>query len=322
MHINYFCIMDRVSINRMIEEYSRELGFCAYGSAQYAKLDSDMEYLKTYLSKGFNGDMNYLERNADKRHDPALLMEGTKSILCFLAQYNRAPEFPKDYPRVASYATGEDYHEVLRGKLHMIAGRIKEYLPGMRYRAFTDSAPLFERSWARRSGLGFVGKNTMLINKEFGVRTFIGIIITDADLSVKKEEIASACGSCKRCIEACPTGALSEEYVLDARRCISYLTIESRRKRSEEPFNPDTRGYIFGCDICIDACPWSRKGNVSPITEFVPVVERVVRSRGEWLEMDNSRFDSLFSGTPFMRAGLDKIKDNITADGIQNQSRG
>lgn len=310
--------MDEQEIHNQIESLALQMGFSAYSSAPAQELTEDRDFFEKYLHEGMNADMEYLKRNIDKRFNPSLLLEGAKTILCFLASYKTDFEFPRGAPLIASYALGHDYHRVIKDKLHTIANLLKVHFPEMKYRAFTDSAPILERRWAQKAGLGFIGKNTMLINKNIGTKTFIGIIIADIELPYGREFIGNYCGSCRRCIEACPSGALLDEYLLDANKCISYHTIESKRLSDDNDSKPDFSGYVFGCDICINACPWTRRGDKTSIIDFYPDAIKNFETPERWLELEETAFGQIFADSPLQRAGLKKIKDNILNNGIKN----
>ena len=312
--------MDINELHIIVNELALNLGFSAYAATPSIKLTDEMFRFREYLSKGFNADMSYLERNCDMRENPDLLLKGTKSVMCFLASYKNEIKQDKNIPQIASYAYGKDYHKILKDKLYVIAEKIKEYYPSITYRVFTDSAPVLEKAWATRAGLGFIGKNTMLINKTHGIKTFIGVILTDLVVKYSWNSEKPGCGSCTKCIDACPTGALTGEYLLDARKCISYQTIESKRAFGQEKFAIDFNNYIFGCDICVDACPWSSKGEFTKISEFFPDIRYIGRNKDDWSSMEEDVFLGEFSESPLNRAGLQKIIDNIKWNGVENQS--
>lgn len=313
----YFCSMNIEDLHISIEEYSKELGFLDYGAAPCRKLSQEVERLKLSLSKSYNAKMHYLERNLALREDPSLLMEGTKSIMCFLAPYKPESEQNKDLPLIASYAYGSDYHKVLKDKLYLIVERMKTDLPGLKASVFVDSAPVMEREWAKEAGLGFIGKNNFLISKKFGLHTFIGIILVDRTLKYSGTIVKSGCGKCKSCIDACPTGALTEPFCLDARRCISYQTIESKDAHNQEVFVIDLQNRIFGCDICLKACPWSKKGEATWWSEFKPTFSEqhnksvLSLTKDEWISLDDESFSHIFINSPLKRAGISKILDNL-----------
>jgi epoxyqueuosine reductase len=240
------------------------LGFAAFGAAEASGLGPEVKQrLSEYLAEGRNADMDYMERNVDKRLDVTLLVEGARTVMGFLAPYDH-----HDNPHIASFAHGEDYHKVIKDRIHMF---VKENLDalssaaggGFAYRVFTDSAPVMEREWAVRCGLGFIGCNNFLISPTAGLRTLIGILICNVPFSgidcrqlrQQKESMPADCGRCLECIKACPSGALVAPYRIDARKCISFLTIEARQK---DLSSPGVHGHLFGCDCCMDACPWNK----------------------------------------------------------------
>ena len=253
-----------------IETFAKELGFAAAGYAHAGELENEPERYMESMEKGYFANLGYLERNLEKRFNPQLLVEGAKSVMVFLAPYGSLQNGNEGYVettlpgkyKVAQYALGEDYHTVIKSKLNEILTRMQQTDPAISGRVFTDTAPVLERAWAVRAGLGFIGKNNFLISRECGIRNFIGIIIsnwipenTPTDISKKY------CGSCTKCLEACPTGALCAPYTIDARKCISHLTIEE--KGASMPRNIEMAGergeWIFGCDACMNACPWNSR---------------------------------------------------------------
>lgn len=305
-------------IDNLVRKLSKDEGFVDYGAARIEKLENETYNLKKYINLGYHADMQYLVKNISLREDPSLLLEGVKSILCFLAPYKPSLIQSESLPKIASYAYGTDYHKVVRDKLYYICNILKESIPNIKYRVFCDSAPLFERAWAVRAGLGFIGKNTFLISKKYGLHTIIGLVLLDREVVYgDKDKGKDSCGTCTRCIDACPSGALVSPRMLDARRCISYQTIESPKMKLEEDYQVDKRNWIFGCDICLNACPWASKGEHTTWDIFKPLKlyneERFITeiSNEEWISMDEEYFSKWFSDSPLMRAGLNKIKDNI-----------
>lgn len=297
---------------------AKELGFLSIGSIPVSLMEKESKYLDSYLEHSYNGSMEYMGRNREIRRNPSLLLPNAKSIIVVLAPYKPAIKQSIDKPGIASYAYGIDYHYVVKERLKLLASILKEYEPNVKYRVFTDSAPIFERSMAAKAGLGFIGKNGFLISKEHGLHTFIGIIVIDLELKYKEEsaQIDNLCGSCTRCLEACPTGALIAPFKMDSRKCISYKTIESKEQYNVSDKNEKRAGMIFGCDICMDACPWSRKGEVTNWEEFLPLTlengsSLLDVSASFWLELDEKRFKREFKQSPLLRAGLEKIKKNV-----------
>ncbi|MDD2490673.1 MAG: tRNA epoxyqueuosine(34) reductase QueG [Bacteroidales bacterium] len=303
-------------IDNLIRELSEKEGFADYGAASYDKLTKDRRVLEEHNQKGYSADMHYLKKNLNLREDPQLLLDGARSVLCFLAPYKPSLTQTGSFPLIASYAYGLDYHKIVKDKLYRICHSLKDKISDIKFRVFCDSAPVFERAWAVRAGLGFIGKNSFLISKKCGLHTIIGIVLLDREV-LYGTPLKEACGKCTKCIDACPSGALVSPKNLDARRCISYMTIESKRVKSEEELQISKNGWFFGCDICLNACPWSSKGSVTSWKEFTPLLHgssrRIITetTKEEWLAMDYEYFEDWFSDSPLKRAGLNKIKDNI-----------
>ncbi|NOX85917.1 MAG: tRNA epoxyqueuosine(34) reductase QueG [Chlorobi bacterium] len=299
----------RLSIS--IKEKAKELGFFDCGISQAKHLSQDEQRMEIWLKKGMNGEMKYLEKNRDKRYDPTLLVEGAKSVVSVLYNYKPKETLPeKNNFKISTYAYGKDYHQVIKKKLKQLVTFIEEMSGQHSYRLFVDSAPVLDRAWAHLGGLGFIGKNTCLINRKGGSWFFIGHIIIDLELEYeKKEPEKNFCGNCTLCLQACPTGAL-KPFELDARKCISYLTIEYRGEIPDE-FKAKFDNWIFGCDICQQVCPWNR--DVIPHHEpsFEPSDELKKMGKSDWLSLDVKRFNNIFRESAVKRAGFGNIKRNI-----------
>ena len=310
--------MDYISV---LDGLSRKYGFSAWGYADASRLDTAACKLEEYLEKGYNASMECMARNKEKRTDASVLVENAVTVIVFLARYSARPPCASGL-KVASYAQGEDYHHVIKGKLSSIIAELESIAPDFSGRTFTDSAPLMEREYAVRAGLGFIGKNGMLVSRAFGNRVLIGSIVCNLGLPphdrsfnerVGKELRYDNCGACTRCMDACPGKAVSN-CVLDARRCISYQTIESRRSFRDEEFPVDRKGWIFGCDECIQACPWYRRGGDGGMPEFDTLSDVLCNLRADdWLGMGSGAFKRMFGSSPISRAGLKKMKDNVMA---------
>ncbi len=298
-------------IRQIIIDQAQMLGFDEVGIVKADFLADHAQYMETWLEKGFQGSMTYLERNREKRYDPRKLLEGTKSVVTVLQNY-----FPSEKPqatenfRIAKYALGKDYHHVIRQKLRLMLKAIEAQTGPLNARAFTDSAPVLDRAWAERSGLGFIGKNTCLIHPRKGSFFFIGHLFLPLELEEKKESVSDYCGTCRRCIDACPTGALVGPHQLDANKCISYLTIEYRGQLPEN-FQEKFSEYIFGCDICQDVCPWNRfaKPHQEPLFALRDELKNMRRT--DWLNLDEQRFNELFADSAVQRTGFSGLKRNI-----------
>lgn len=292
-----------------LKDLARETGFDAAGVAPVALLSGEMARLRRWIEAGNNAEMGYMARNLDKRENPALLVEGAESVIVTLTNYYTARKQVAGIPRMAKYAWGKDYHLVLKERLRLLLGELQRVEPATG-RCFVDSAPVLEHEWARRAGLGWLGKNTLLLNRELGSFCFIGVIVTTAVFDVYDEPFTdSFCGLCNRCVEACPTGALSA-HELDARKCISYQTIENKGEYPEN-LKRLAEGRIFGCDACQEVCPWNRKAKEHRVPEFLPKPEVIGLTEQEWLEMDEVRFEGLFKNMPQERTGLKRILRNL-----------
>jgi epoxyqueuosine reductase len=250
-----------------IKDHARTLGFDLVGIAPATPADG-FERLQQWLARGYAGEMNYMERHAEARRDPRSILPAVRSVVMVGLNYFPGKEKAQaGLGRIARYARGEDYHDVLRRKLRLLADWIEREAPGVRGRAVVDTAPLLERDFARRAGLGWFGKNTMLINKRLGSYFFLGALLLDIQLEADAPHETSHCGTCTACVEACPTGALPRPGELDARRCISYLTIELKGSITEELRTP-MGDWLFGCDICQEVCPWNRKAPLATEPAF------------------------------------------------------
>jgi len=266
--------------------------------------------MEAWLAKGMHGNMHYLEKNKEKRYDPSKLVDNARSVITVLYNYYPNEKLPEnDNYKLSKYAYGKDYHYIIKEKLRALLAAVEEKTGRRTARIFVDSAPVLDRAWARQSGLGFIGKNTMLINNKMGSFFFIGHIIIDLELDYDNPETGNYCGTCTLCIDACPTQAL-QPFQLDARKCISYITIENRDKIPED-FRGKMNNWIFGCDICQDICPWNRFS--IPHTEplFEPSEALASMKKVNWESLDKSQFKTLFKNSAVERAGFNGLKRNI-----------
>lgn len=353
---NYLCVrMYRLKddiLAKAVDTMSADAGFVQWGCTDSSVMPpSASERLEAYLASGYNGDMEYMSRNLNMRLRPFELDGRSGTLLMFLAPYPAVSVISENC-KVASYAKGGDYHFVLKAKLNAIMDGLAKLYPDFEGRAFTDSAPILERAFAVEAGLGFIGHNGMLINPVWGNRTLIASILCNLEMEAfsdgdcdgasaiagiadgnpggnGKEQSAAQkriiradrCGSCRKCIDACPSGAIVRPFVVDARRCISYQTIESRKGYDREMFRISRNGWIFGCDECLMACPWYRRAPGSGMNEFSVNAECIdSMSAGEWMAMGSGEFRRKFASSPMSRAGLRKIKDNVAACGEISES--
>ncbi len=287
------------------------LGFAACGIAPAHRLDKDKAHLDNWLQKDYQAGMDYMQKHRDLRANPDLLVENAKSVIVFL--YNYCPSEmmdPGSQYLISSYAYGGDYHDVIRKKLNILTAKLKEKLPGISLRGFVDSAPVLERAWATRAGLGWIGKNSMLISKRNGSYFFISELITDIELEYDQPMGGNYCGDCTCCIDACPTAAITDLYTVDANKCISYLTIENKGEIPDS-FKGKYEKWIFGCDICQQVCPWNRFSTPHTEPAFKPLPGLFGFSKAEWENMDNVQYNSAFKKSPIKRAKFAGLKRNI-----------
>jgi epoxyqueuosine reductase len=299
-----------ISRSALIKEETRRLGFQDCGISRVEILEEDASRLREWLSKGRHAGMTYMERNLEKRMNPELLVEKARSVISVILNYHSShQQDDPEAPKISAYAIGKDYHGVIRKKLEQLLQFMKMKMGPLHGFMYTDSSPVFERAWAARSGLGWIGKNTMLISRKYGSFLFLGEIICDMDLACDPP-IPDYCGTCTRCLEACPTGALVSPKILDANKCISYQTIE-KKGPIDEWMKGRMGNHIFGCDICQDVCPWNQKRTPHKVPEFAPAHDLLSMTRKEWMELDESRYRVLFRGTAVERAGFKGIRRNL-----------
>lgn len=284
----------------------RAYGFLDFGAAKVEKVDeARREVFGRYLEEGRNAGMEYLARNLDKRFDPALLVPGAESVLCFLAPYGPAGG------GIAGFAQGVDYHKIVKDRLFAVMRDLKAQFPAFEGRPFVDSAPVLERYWAVEAGLGFIGQNNFFISPEYGLRTIIGVIVCNipADRFAPHAPLAATeCGACGACLRACPSGALRAPFEIDAAKCLSYLTIESKDPLPETFSTLESRrGWRFGCEECMRVCPWDKP--LTPLPEFeTHRAELEKMSDTDWSSMPEQEFEKRFADSGLRRAGLENLR--------------
>lgn len=293
-----------------IKSLARELGFSYCGISKAEFLNDEAPKLEEWLKRGYQGKMSYLENYFDKRLDPTLLVPGAKSVISLL--YNYYPE--KDLAtegdlKIAKYAYGEDYHFVVKDKLKTLFERLQEQVGDIQGRVFVDSAPVMERAWAQKSGLGWIGKNSLLLNKNSGSFFFLAEIILDLELEYDGP-VKDYCGTCTACMDACPTDAIAEPYVVDGSKCISYFTIELKEEIPES-VKGKFENWIFGCDICQDVCPWNRFSKPHQELRFNSSPQLNSMTLNEWKEITADVFQKVFKDSPVKRTRLEGLKRNI-----------
>jgi epoxyqueuosine reductase len=298
-------------LSQWIKARAAELGFAACGFSEATYLQTEGESLKYWLSRGFQGEMDYMARNQDKRLDPRVLMPGARSVISVLVNYFPKETLPEENNyKITKYAYGRDHHLVVREKLNQLIKEIKDRAGDCQASAFIDSGPVVDKAWAARAGLGWRGKNSLLIHPRIGSFVFIGDIITDLKLEYDQIYVKDLCGNCTRCIDACPTGAIIAPRLIDARKCIAYLTIEYK---GELPQNEKSKfnDWIFGCDICQDACPWNRKAKANHESAFLPNPGLKEMSKEKWEQMTEEQFKDLFKNSAVKRTKFSGLKRNI-----------
>jgi epoxyqueuosine reductase len=295
---------------RRIKQLALELGFSFCGISKADFLAEEAPHLEAWLKKSMNGEMAYMENHFDMRLDPRLLVPGAKSVVSFLFNYFPDPQlsFADGALKVSKYAWGEDYQYVVKDKLKLLMQQLTEQIGAIEGRAFVDSAPVLDKAWAKKSGLGWVGKNANLINKKQGSFFFIAELIIDLELE-PDGPVTDHCGTCRACIDACPTEAIVEPYVVDGSKCISYFTIELKKELPAEWISK-MDGWLFGCDVCQDVCPWNRFSVVNTEQRFTPRMQLLNMSSGEWHDLSEEVFAQIARRSPLKRRGLDGLRQN------------
>ncbi|MBL7703339.1 MAG: tRNA epoxyqueuosine(34) reductase QueG [Ferruginibacter sp.] len=294
-----------------VKTLAAELGFDHCGIAKAQFLDEDAYRLEQWLNKGMHGNMQYMENYFDLRVDPSKLVPGAKSVITLLLNYFPEEKQVDAAPKISKYAFGNDYHEVIKAKLKLFLQKIKEEIGEVYGRGFVDSAPVLERAWAQRTGLGWVGKNGNLINKQSGSFFFIATLIVDLELNYDDAFAKDYCGTCTRCIDECPTEAILPNKVIDGSKCISYFTIELKDALIPEKMKRQFANWMFGCDVCQDVCPWNRFAKHTEETGFKPIPEILNLSTNDWEELTEESFKTIFKNSPLKRAKFEGIKRNL-----------
>lgn len=297
----------------LIKQEAGRLGFMSCGIAMARTLDEDARRLERWLKNGYQGSMQYMERYFDLRIDPAKLVPGARSVITLLFDYYPSETQSPDAPKIAKYAWGADYHYVIKDKLHQLLAFIKENIGNVDGRGFVDSAPVLERSWAVNSGLGWVGKNGNLLTRNSGSFFFIATLITDLELVPDAPFATDHCGTCTRCMDACPTQAIVSPSEVDGSKCISYFTIELKDELIPDEFRSKMNGWMFGCDVCQDVCPWNRFAQPHQETMFKPIPEVLNLTAGDWEAMTEDVFKKTFKTSPMSRPKWKGIQRNLKA---------
>jgi epoxyqueuosine reductase len=294
----------------IIKQLAHEAGFLHCGISKATFLEDEATRLEQWLKQGMNGQMRYMENHFDKRLDPRLLVPGAKSVVTLLFNYyTEQRQTAADAPKISMYAFGEDYHFVVKRRMKTLMQRIGEEVGEVDGRVFVDSAPVLDKAWAVRSGSGWMGKHTNVIRKQEGSYFFVAELILDLELE-EDGPVTDHCGSCTRCIDACPTGAIIRPYTVDGSRCISYFTIELKDAIPQE-FKGRMDDWMFGCDVCQEVCPWNRFATPHSTAEFAPDERLLSFTRRDWLEITEEVFRDLFRKSAVKRTGYEGLRRNV-----------
>jgi len=302
--------MNTQDLTQAVKNFALQLGFDACGFSKAEFLNTEARRLEEWLKQDRHGTMSWMENNFDKRTDPTKLVPGSKSVISVIGSYFHPNHDHTDStsPKIAKYALGRDYHKVFKGKLKELFHYTESLVGNIEGRFFVDSAPVLDKAWAVRSGLGWMGKNSNILNQDIGSFFFIGEMIIDVDFSYSTKT-TDHCGTCTKCIDACPTNAIYEPYRVDSTKCISYLTIELKDQIPEE-LQSSLGEWMYGCDICQDVCPWNSKAKITQFADLEPRDKLLGNDINYWNEIDNKRYDELFEGSAIRRAKFEKFKMN------------
>ena len=299
---------------KIIIDTAKDVGFDLVGIVRAEHIREEYNYFNKWILEGNASSLDYLNRNIEKRFDASLLVEGSRSVIVcaisYLSPYSRGYA-EECRTKVASYALARDYHIIIKEMLTTLAERLKEHYPTLQYRAFTDSAPLAEKSYAKRAGLGWIGRNSLLVTPTHGSMLHLGELVINEEVDTYNTPMEGVgCGECRRCIEACPNGAILENRTINTRRCISCRTIE----RETEGAAIDLDGWIFGCDACQVVCPYNKRAPLHTNTKFDPLYDPTALDSAAWLKMSKEEFKAMAGTTAMTRAGLERIQKNIEAE--------
>jgi epoxyqueuosine reductase len=293
----------------LIKEEAKRLGFLSCGISRAEFLEAEAPRLETWLNKNMHGEMSYMENHFDKRLDPTKLVEGSKSVISLLLNYYPSQEQTANSYKLSKYAYGADYHHVIKSKLKELTRFIQNEIGDVHGRAFVDSAPVLDKAWAAKSGLGWIGKHSNLLTQQVGSFYFIAELIIDLDLEYDMP-VTDHCGTCTACIDACPTQAITEPYVVDGSKCISYFTIELKENIPTE-FKGQLDDWMFGCDVCQDVCPWNKFSKPHNQPLFNPKPELLSMTKKDWEEITEDVFKKVFQKSAVKRTKFSGLKRNI-----------
>lgn len=304
-------MVNKIKYTKIIKQAAKNHGFDFCGIAKAEFLEEQAPRLENWLKHNMHGEMHYMEKYFDKRLDPRLLVNNAKSVISLLYNYyNPQKQSDPEAPKISMYAYGEDYHTVIKNKLKLLWQEITRQISDINARIFVDSAPVMDKVWAEKAGLGWIGKHTNLINKKQGSYFFIAEIICDIDLEYDKP-VKDYCGTCTRCIDACPTDAIIKPYVVDGSKCISYFTIELKNEILPAEYKGKFDNWMFGCDVCQEVCPWNRFSKQHNESKFLPSDKLLDMTKNEWKELTEDIFNELFKKSAVKRTKYKGLKRNI-----------
>ncbi|MGY6562324.1 MAG: tRNA epoxyqueuosine(34) reductase QueG [Luteibaculaceae bacterium] len=295
---------------KQVKDLAKAMGFMYCGISKAEFLEEEAPNLYTWLHQGKHGKMLYMENHFDKRLDPTKLVPGAKSVITLAYNYFTEEQQATDAPKISKYAYGKDYHIVIKDKLRLFFETLKEQIGAIEGRVFVDSAPVLEKAWAKKSGVGWVGKNTNIINPKAGSYFFLAEVISDLEL-IPDGPLKDYCGTCTRCLDACPTDAFYEPYKLDASKCISYVTIELKDEIIPNEFKGKMDNWMFGCDICQEVCPWNRFSKPHKEPLFNPHPELLNLTKNDWREITEDVFTAIFRQSAVKRTKFKGLTRNI-----------
>lgn len=296
--------------SEVVKRLASELGFMDCRISKAERLDQESDQLEDWLKLNYQGGMGYMENHFEKRVDPTKLVEGAKSVIVLSKNYYPEAKQNTDAPQIAKYAYGRDYHKVIRKQMKTFLKQLSEQFGEINGRGFVDSAPVLEKAWAKRAGLGWMGKHTNILTKQKGSFFFLAVLITDLELE-PDGAVTDHCGNCTACIDACPTDAIVAPYLLNASKCISYYTIELKSSEIPVSGNKQFKNWMFGCDICQDVCPWNRFSKPHGQLDFHPKDDLLGMSKRDWENLKLEKFEELFVGSAVKRTGYDGLMRNI-----------
>ncbi len=303
-------MVNRQIISNKIKQWAAELGFSHCGIAKAIFLEDEAPKLEEWLKQNYQGEMHYMENHFDMRLDPRILVPEAKSVISLSYNYYTDLKQNSEASKLSKYVYGEDYHHVVKDKLKILLQKIQQEIGDIHGRCFVDSAPVMERAWANRAGIGWIGKHSLLINKQQGSFFFLAELIVDAELEYDTAFITDHCGTCTACMDACPTDAIVENKVVDGSKCISYFTIELK-DAIPAAYKDKFEDWMFGCDICQDVCPWNRFAKPHNEPKFQPKQQLLSMNRKEWKEITEDVFNELFRNSAVKRTKYEGLKKNL-----------